>query len=140
MELINHKILADLILAVLPVLGGWLVYLVHQLAGYLKAKRQLPKIEIYLAAVEMVVDGAVKSLMPLVEAAKYRNKEGKLTPEQVREFKKEALNRIKLQLSGEAKNLLSKLYNDLEYLLDQRVESCVYPKFCVGKIRHLHLP
>lgn len=126
MELINHKILADLILAVLPVLGGWLVYLVHQLAGYLKAKRQLPKIEIYLAAVEMVVDGAVKSLMPLVEAAKYRNKEGKLTPEQVREFKKEALNRIKLQLSGEAKNLLSKLYNDLEYLLDQRVESCVY--------------
>ncbi|MTI80547.1 MAG: hypothetical protein FH758_06615 [Firmicutes bacterium] len=126
MELFPREMLADVLLALIPILGGWLVYLIHQSANYLKFRRRLPWLENYLRAVETAVDGAVKSLMPLVEEAKVLNRGGKLTPEQARGFKREALARVKMQMNNEARKILSMAYNDLDRLLAQRIEAHVY--------------
>ncbi|MBM7853676.1 type II secretory pathway component PulJ [Desulfohalotomaculum tongense] len=126
MELFPREMLIDLLLALIPVLGGWLVYLIHQSANYLRYRRRVPWLETYLRAVETAVDGAVKSLMPLVEEAKALNRGGKLTPEQAGAFKREAVARVKMQLNREARKILGMVYNDLDRLLAQRVEAHVY--------------
>lgn len=126
MELFPREIAADTVLVLIPILGGWLVYLIHQSANYLKFRRRLPWLENYLRALETAVDGAVKSLMPLVEEAKVLNRSGKLTPDQAGGFKREAVARVKMQLNSEARKTLGMVYSDLDRFLAEKVEGCVY--------------
>lgn len=125
-SLIPKEIYYELVLALIPVLACWLLYLVHQLARYVRTRRRSAWLGSYMQALELAVEGAVKSVMPLVEEAKQRNRDGKLTSQQAREYKREAIARVKLQLNSEARKILELVYSDLDTVLAQRVESYVY--------------
>jgi vacuolar-type H+-ATPase subunit H len=120
------EIYYELVLALIPVLACWVLYLIHQLARYMSTRRRSAWLDSYLQGLELAVDGAVKSVMPLVEEAKQRNRDGRLTSQQAQEYKREAMTRVKLQLNSEARKILELVYSDLDTMLAQRVESYVY--------------
>jgi len=116
----------DLAAAVLPVLGGWLVYLVHRMAVYYSEKWKSPAASRYLKMFDITVEAVVKALMPVAEDLKAKRKGGSLTREEVRAIKREALERVERQLSATAKKFLTTFYDDLPLAIDQHIEAKLY--------------
>lgn len=121
-----HDFWLDLGTAVFPVLGGWLVYLVHRMALYYKEKWNSPAAARYMKILDMTVEAAVKSLMPVAEDLKAKRKEGKLTKEEALSIKKKALDSVERQLTESVKKFLAAFFDDLSLVIDQRIEAKLY--------------
>ncbi len=120
------KLITELALAILPVLGSWLTYLVHQAAKWIKEQGQLPILDKYLDILDQAVETTVKALMPYVNDLKEANQDGKLTAEEISEVRQEALRIVHSQLSDTAQKILKRICKDIDQTIANRLEAKLY--------------
>ncbi|MTI85102.1 MAG: hypothetical protein FH756_14705 [Firmicutes bacterium] len=127
LEHINwEKLITELALAILPVLGSWLTYLVHQAAKWIKEQGQLPILDRYLDILDQAVETTVKALMPYVNDLKEANQDGKLTAAEIAKVRQEALRMVHSQLSDTAQKILKRICKDIDQTISNRLEAKLY--------------
>ncbi|SHE66507.1 hypothetical protein [Desulforamulus putei] len=119
-------LLADLLLAAVPVMAGGLTLLLHRLVKNLKDGFAARQYWFYLDLLEQTVTVVVKSLMPRVNQMKSLNQERRLTPEQITQVQREAREMVMNQLSQAARQALGRLYRDLDSMITARIEAEVF--------------
>jgi len=120
------QIITELALAIIPVLGSWLTYLVHQAAKWIKEQTRIPMLDKYIDILDQAVEITVKALMPYVDDLKQANKNGKLTPEQISRVRQEALNSVNSQLCRTARKVLKSIYHDLDSTISNKLEAKLF--------------
>lgn len=121
-----RQLVLDLLLAVAPVITGWLGFLLHRLIKGVKEEFVTRKYWFYLELLDQTVAVTVKSLMPKVARLKELNQDRKLTEEQVRLIQAESREIVLTQLSQAARQALVRIYRDLNGVVAARIEADVF--------------
>ena len=124
----------DLVLSsAIPALIYLLVWIAKYITALLKAKTEQIKANTESENAKIVLDtvstNAIDIVMMLnqtvVEGLKAANADGKLTSEEAIEIKNRAFNMLITMLSEDAKEIISKLYGDVDTYLSNLIERVV---------------
>jgi aspartokinase-like uncharacterized kinase len=110
----------QIIEAIIPVLGGCVLYVLYIGAKYLRERTENESLKSALSVVEKSIYSAVCGLTN--QADNLRDENGKLSAENAQSLKQEAIRRASAMINDKAKKTLVKHLTDIEQLMSGQVD------------------
>lgn len=121
-----QQLVYDVILALMPVLTTAIIALIGAGFSYLRARYEWMQEARTVAQVESTLYALVQEAnQELVEQAKRAREDGKLTPEEAEEIKREVIARFYETLTMEQGKILQAITDDIDRWLSAKIEEMV---------------
>jgi len=121
-----HQLVYDVILALIPVLVSAITALIGMGFTYLRARYEWMQEARTVAQIESTLYALVQEAnQELVEQAKRAREDGKLTPEEAEEIKREVIARFYETLTMEQGKILQAITDDIDRWLSAKIEEMV---------------
>lgn len=117
-------LIRSFIVPAIPLLTMYMIYFLKKGINYLKDKSEKEQIDHYLGLVgEMLEKSVLYTSQTYVSSLKQQ--QGKLTPEQVKEANRKAIEAFEKSIGEDGKLVIENLYGDYQDWIEKSIESIV---------------